>query len=131
MGDRGLKSEPWPRLEDRRVVYRAYRNAAWADRQTGQPTPAAFLRRKPPKDVKGLSVGLTKEASVRALNTIHGICELVVGDVRKVDALDVAQDSPDHSNITGVPLREDDEHAAMRIASNLARIARPTELPSS
>jgi hypothetical protein len=129
MGDCGLKPEPWPRLEDDRLVYRAYRSPSWADRETGGPTPSAFLRRRPPQDQEGLSVGCTKKAAIRYLNA-RGICELVVGHVRRVDALDVVQDSPEHANITGVPLKDDDYEAAMRIARDLARIARPTELTS-
>lgn len=46
-----------------------------------------------------------------------------------VPPLDVIQDEIDHANILGVPLREENEEAALAIARYLARISEDKPLP--
>ncbi len=122
----GAVAEPaeiWPRLCDSTIVYRAYRNWDQVDRVTGAPTPSCFLRRDPPKDEDGLSVGLTVESATVALSKPRGACSLRCGAVRHDDTLDVIQDRQEHAFIRGMPRPLEDRGEALRVAHFLMRIS--------
>lgn len=116
----------WPPLPDSQILHRAYRYESDRDVRGGRPKAKVFYRRQAEA---GLSVGLTIGALFRRL-TPAGRCELITGAVRLcAPPLDVVQDEGDHANILGVPLREEDEAAALAIARYLARIAEDKPLP--
>jgi hypothetical protein len=116
----------WPPLPDSQVLHRAYRNESDRDIKAGKPKPKVFYRRQAES---GLSVGLTIDRILRTI-VAAGRCELLTGGVRLcVPPLDVIQDEIDHANILGVPLREENEEAALAIARYLARISEDKPLP--
>ena len=116
----------WPPLPDSQILHRAYRNESDRDTRAGKPKPKVFYRR--PTEA-GLSVGLTIDRILRTL-AAAGRCEFLTGPVRLCEPrLEVVQDEVDHANILGVPLREEDEAAALAIARYLARIAEDKPLP--
>jgi hypothetical protein len=88
------------------IVYRAIR-ASWVD-EDGQLLAVAFHRRLIPKDQKGLSVGIADqwdlEAFKQTLDRYKAVVSLHVGHVRDISGLDVVPDSPNHANITGIPI---------------------------
>lgn len=116
----------WPPLPDSQVLHRAYRSQYDRNPKTGKPKAKVFYRRQ---TEAGLSVGLTIDAILRRL-AAAGRCELLTGAVRRcVPPLEVFRDEVDHANILGVPLREEDEEAALAIARYLARVSEDKPLP--
>jgi hypothetical protein len=101
-------------------VYRAFRNAACVDRQTGQIQTSTFLRRP---NERGLSVSPTPDLSVRALTSNYGCCVLITGQIRTIANLEVSPTSNEHADIIGVPLRTENEQLALDIATALVDIA--------
>ena len=111
-------------------VFRAY---AYENHRepSGKPSYKLFLRRKPPKDERGLSVGPSPQAATQPLKFHYGCCRLVTAQVRTIEGLDVVPDSDTHGNITGVPRRSEDEQRALQIAGDLQRMADSTNYPPS
>jgi hypothetical protein len=70
-------------------------------------------------------VFLSKEAAqLSGLDLSGGICALTLGEMRACpDELTLVQDSADHAEIRGVPLKSEDEGRALGIADYLVRIA--------
>ncbi len=91
--------------------------------------PKLFYRKQ---NETGLSIGLSVAGLLTRYPNAAGMCQLRVGSVTTPgvgilgcpDPLSIIQDAPDHAEIRGVPIR-DDEHQemAIRIAKYLARIA--------
>jgi len=127
----------YPPLPSSTTVYRAASNTKHLTEDRRKATPEAFYRRlptpeNPQRDRKGLSVGLTPEATGICLTRVRGIIALVVGEVRNL-GLDVLQDKPTHANITGLPYRDPTDldliAKADKYAEDLAEIAKiPPEL---
>jgi len=105
------------------IVYRALTRASDFDKATQQLKPIAFRRR--PSDKKGLSVnyGCEPHECGAHLNKRHGIASLHVGHVR-VLGIDIVSDVPNHANIVGVPMPEEDPERAEQLAGDLAEQAR-------
>ncbi len=79
-----------------------------------------FFRRA---DETGLSVGLTAQRAVRDIRP-EGLFSIRVGDIRSCeDPLHLAQDEVEHAEIQGMPIYQQDEGLALRIAGHLARHA--------
>jgi len=108
-------------LAPERQVYRAYPFPDSFSTKTGKPIPKLFYRKT---NEEGLSVGLSIDAIKQIYPYAAGACSLVVNNIRACDdVLDVIQDGPQHAEISGVPLRAEDQEKALRIARYLARIA--------
>ncbi len=116
----------WPPLPDSQIVHRAYRNDSDKDVRAGKPKAKVFYRRA---SEAGLSVGLSINAALSRVRAA-GRCELLTWAVRQcVPPIDVVQDEPEHANILGVPLMEEDAQSALAIARYLVRIAEDKPLP--
>lgn len=111
-------------------VFRAYARENHCD-SARQPTFKLFLRRRPPNDERGLSVGSSPQTATQRLQFHYGCCCLVAGRIRTIEGLDVVPDSHTHGNITGLPRRSEDEQRALQIAFDLQRMARGTDYPPS
>jgi hypothetical protein len=113
------------------ILYRGMRSKKWIDREKEVVLPAAFLRR--PIDTDGLSTNLASACTIddarSKLNPCHGVVSLHTGHIRDI-GLDVEQDSPDHANIIGVPLLDEDDVEAERLAGLLAKQSRIQWLPN-
>lgn len=110
------------------IVYRAAIRRSYIT-PSGDVHHTLFLRRPPPADTDGLSVGhgCTPAECAREFNKCKRVCSLHVGSVRDM-GLDILPDSPTHANIVGLPLESDDEKSAMDFATDLAEHARIIEL---
>ncbi len=120
---------PFPKLPCATIVFRALIYSDWIDQTTKEIAPAAFVRRKPPLDEKGLSVSINCSAAdylrQRFKKPTFGVGTLHVGKVRDLHAgLDVVQDAADHAVITGIPRQQEDRVLSERLASQLAKQAR-------
>jgi hypothetical protein len=115
---------PFGKLPEDSVFYRAILRKQWIDEDTGRvKADASFLR---PGEY-GLSVNVASACSpqqcAELFRKCYGIASLEVGQVREI-GLDVAQDSPTHANIAGLPLKEVDLAEAERFAGLLAKQSR-------
>ena len=110
------------------VVYRAAIRKSYIT-PGGDIHHTLFLRRPPPDDIDGLSVGhnCTPAESAQNFSRCKRVCSLHVGSVRDM-GLDIVPDSPTHANIVGLPLESDDDKKAMDFATELAAHARIIEL---
>lgn len=112
------------------ILYRGMRSKKWIDREKGVILPAAFFRR--PTDTDGLSTNLASVCTIddvrSKLNPCHGVVSLHAGRICDI-GLDIEQDSLDHANITGVPLLDEDDVEAERLAGLLAKQSRIRWLP--
>ncbi|MGA2592520.1 MAG: hypothetical protein ABSH32_21630 [Bryobacteraceae bacterium] len=77
-----------------------------------------------------MSVFLSIESVLLAGLDVAGICMLTAGHVYDCPyGLTLVQDSEDHAEIMGVPLRAEDEKRAMDIADYLVKVAEDVPLP--
>ena len=111
----------WPAINPGAELFRACRNTSERDKKTGTPKARLFFRRA---SETGLSVGLTSRRAVRDIRP-EGLFKLTAHDVRAgEDPLHLAQDAPEHAEIQGMPVFQEDEPRALRIANHLMRHAR-------
>jgi hypothetical protein len=116
----------WPALKGRSPLFRACRKKS--ERENLVKAHAALFLRRPIET--GLSVGLSPEAAVRNLRPF-GLFSVTVADVRACnDPLHLAQDEAEHAEIQGMPVFQEDELVALRIALYLARKAIAASQPS-
>ena len=121
----GLISVIWPAIGPEKEVIRACRNNSDRDKRTGTARAKLFFRRS---GETGLSVGLTASRAVEDIRA-EGLFSLKSGDVRAgADPLHVAQDEVEHAAIQGMPVYQEDEETALRIANHLVRQARDCNL---
>jgi hypothetical protein len=113
-------SRIWQPLSPTKSLFRAYRNESARNSKTGKPKLKAFFRRE---HELGLSVFLSKEAALLALNAA-GLCTFLVADVHSCPyGLTLVQESEDHVEIRAVPFRAEDEKRAMDIADYLVSVS--------
>jgi hypothetical protein len=119
--EQGLIARIWTAIPADAELFRACRNNSDRDKRTGTARAKLFFRRA---SETGLSVGLTPERAVRDIRP-EGLFSLKAGDVRaSADPLHLAQDQAEHVEIQGVPVYQEDEEKALRIANHLVRHAR-------
>jgi hypothetical protein len=113
--------------DKKRIVYRAFRNKSWVDRDNNDEIlPLAFKLRD---TEEGLSIILTKSCPSRekckeiTKLTTYGVAGLNAGDIYELHLFIVEFGQEEHGEIQGVPRESDDEQAALDIATGLARIA--------
>jgi hypothetical protein len=76
----------------------------------------------------GLSVFLSKEASLLSGLEVAGLCTFTAEDVTKCPyGLVLIRDTQDHAEIRGVPLKDENLQRALDIADYLVEVA--TDLP--
>jgi len=109
------------------LVYRGLKNKKCIDTTRGVVTPEAYIRRE---GEEGISVATSPQAVRDVLETLRGIAELDVTDIRSIvnratgTPLDVVLDNPPHGNIIGVPRLSEDKMVAESLAGELARISK-------
>lgn len=125
---RRLISIVWQAIDPGAEVYRACRLTSERDKKAGTPKAKLFFRRA---DETGLSVGLTSRRAVRDIRP-EGLFKMIARDVRSCEEpLHFAQDEPEHAEIQGMPIYQQDETTALRIANHLMRHARICPIPAA
>lgn len=122
-------SEPsaFPQLADDDLVYRAATSATWIDRDNNALLPQAFfLREKDGQIEPDISIfyNCTLDHIKAQFDPCHAIAVLRVGDIRKIEHLDVVPDTPTHANLTGLSAKSVDLDQSQYHADLLAEASR-------
>jgi hypothetical protein len=114
-------------LPNESVVFRAFKSAYFLDNSKTELVDKAYFCHKN-RDEDGLSLGMTAENAVMALDKNHGVSSLPVGAIHDLGrGLEVREDLDPafagHALVKGMPLYEDNEKLASDIAWELVHIS--------